>query len=113
MPRTVRPMRNPWKRLIAERQIGAAEWYASAIALLLYSPWQSRMLMTSYAVLQIVDAPRGLWAPGVWEPGEIQSGVSAVIAGAIVAFLVYRFVRRVPWPRRFRLSFLLINAAAA
>jgi len=50
---------------------------------------------------------------GVWLPEEIQSGVSAVIAGAVVAFLVYRFVRRVHWPRRFRLSFLLFNIAAA
>ncbi|HEU4520441.1 MAG TPA: histidine kinase, partial [Thermoanaerobaculia bacterium] len=31
----------------------------------------------------------------------------------VVAFLVYRFVRRVPWPRPFRLSFLLLNVAAA
>lgn len=51
---------------------------------------------------------------GVWLPAEIQSAISAVIAGALVAFLVYRFVRRVPWPRRwFRLSFLLLNIAAA
>lgn len=50
---------------------------------------------------------------GVWLPEEVQSGVSAMIAGAVVAFLVYRFVRRVPWPRRFRLSFLLLNIAAA
>jgi hypothetical protein len=50
---------------------------------------------------------------GEWFPGEIQSGLSAVSAGAIVAFVVYRFLRRVPWPRPFRLSFLLINLAAA
>lgn len=50
---------------------------------------------------------------GVWLPEEIQSGVSAMIAGALVAFLVHRFVRRVPWPRPFRLSFLLFNVAAA
>lgn len=56
---------------------------------------------------------RGMWAPGVWEPGEIQSAISAVSAGAIVAFLAYRFIRRVPWPRHFRPSFLLINVVAA
>jgi LytS/YehU family sensor histidine kinase len=50
---------------------------------------------------------------GVWPAAEIQSGFSAVSAGAIVAFLVYRFVRRLPWPRPFRLSFVLINLAAA
>jgi LytS/YehU family sensor histidine kinase len=49
----------------------------------------------------------------VWPAAEIQSAFSAAGAGAIVAFLVYRFVRRVPWPRRFRLSFLLLNVAAA
>src|SRR5687768_6512877 len=64
----------------------------------------------SYVLLQILPSRRAL---GVWQPGEIQSGVSTLIAGAIVAFLVYRFVRRVPWPRRFRLSFVLINVAAA
>ena len=67
--------------------------------------------MTSYALLPIVAEPPPPW--GYWPAAEIQSGLSAVSAGALVAFLVYRFVRRVPWPRRFRLSFLLINVAAA
>lgn len=71
------------------------------------------LFMTSYAMLQASQRIRGLWAPGVWEPGEIWSALSAVSAGAIVAFLAYRFVRRVPWPRRFRLSFVLVNVAAA
>ncbi|HEX8173045.1 MAG TPA: sensor histidine kinase [Thermoanaerobaculia bacterium] len=66
--------------------------------------------MTFYAFLQSVPQ-RSIW--GVWEPGEIQSAISAATALAIVAFLVYRFVRRVPWPRPFRLSFVLINVAAA
>lgn len=64
----------------------------------------------AYALLQILPSRRML---GEWLPGEIQAGLSSVAAGAIVAFLVYRFVRRVPWPRRFRLSFVLINVAAA
>ena len=62
----------------------------------------------SYAMLQILPSRRVL---GEWQPGEIQSAFSALSAGAIVAFLVYRFVRRVPWPRRLLLSFLL-NVAA-
>jgi two-component system LytT family sensor kinase len=66
--------------------------------------------MTSYALLQLLPSRRML---GVWEPGEIQSGLSSLSAGAMVAFLVYRFVRRVPWPRRLGLSFLLINLVAA
>ena len=65
--------------------------------------------MTSYALLQIIPSRRAF---GVWEAGEIQSAFSALSAGAVVAFLVYRFVRRVPWPRRFFLSFLLNLAAA-
>jgi two-component system, LytTR family, sensor kinase len=69
--------------------------------------------MSSYALLQIAAKPRGMWAPGVWQPGEIESALSSLIAGAIVAFVVYRFVRHVPWPRPFRLSFLFINLAAA
>lgn len=64
----------------------------------------------SYALLQIIPSRRDL---GTWQPGEMQSAFSTLIAAAIVAFLVYRFVRRVPWPRRFRLSFVLINIAAA
>jgi LytS/YehU family sensor histidine kinase len=50
---------------------------------------------------------------GVWHPGEIQSAISALSAGAIVTFLVHRFIRRVPWPRPFRLSFLFLNVAVA
>ena len=69
--------------------------------------------MTSFALMQIVGVLPRLWAPGVWEPGEIQSALSALIAGAIVTFLVYRFVRRVPWPRPFRVSFVILNVAAA
>ena len=67
--------------------------------------------MTSYATLPIAAGSPPPW--GVWPAAEIQSGLSAVSAGAFVAFLVYRFVRRIPWPRRFRLSFVLINVAAA
>ena len=65
--------------------------------------------MTSCAFLPIVLS-RAPW--GVWVPGEIQSGLSAVAAGGAVAFLVYRLVRRVPWPRRFLLAFF-VNLAAA
>lgn len=49
----------------------------------------------------------------VWSRGEIEAAISNVTAGAIVAYLLYRFVRRVPWPRPFRLWFVLLNLAAA
>src|SRR5829696_2476593 len=50
---------------------------------------------------------------GVWTPGEAAAAVSGLSAGAIASFLLYRFVRRVPWPRPFRLRFALIHVAAA
>lgn len=65
--------------------------------------------MTSSALTQIILL-RSVW--GEWLPGETQSAVSALSAGAIAAFLAYRFVRQVPWPRRLLLSFLLNLAAA-
>lgn len=48
-----------------------------------------------------------------WFPGELEAAISQVSAGAVVAFLLYRFVRRVPWPRPFRLRFALLNLGAA
>ena len=48
-----------------------------------------------------------------WNPGEPAAAVSQISAGAILAFLLYRFARRVPWPRPFRLRFALLNVAAA
>ena len=65
--------------------------------------------MTPHALLQFLPSRRAL---GQWQAGEIPSAFSALSAGAIVAFLVYRFVRRVPWPRSLFLSFLLNLAAA-
>lgn len=50
---------------------------------------------------------------GVWGPGEVEAAISNLGAGAVVAFLLYRFVRRVPWPRPFRPRFALLNLAAA
>jgi LytS/YehU family sensor histidine kinase len=48
-----------------------------------------------------------------WMPGEIEAAISYAIAGLVVAFLLYRFVRGVPWPRPFRLRFALLNLAAS
>jgi two-component system LytT family sensor kinase len=57
-----------------------------------------------------------LLAPGFfgdWTPGEPEAAVSQLIAGGVVAFLLYRFVRRTPWPRPFRLRFVLLHAVVA
>jgi LytS/YehU family sensor histidine kinase len=49
---------------------------------------------------------------GEWNPGEIAAAVSGLAAGAVVSYLLYRFVRRVPWPRPFRFQFILVHLAA-
>jgi LytS/YehU family sensor histidine kinase len=61
--------------------------------------------------LALTQDPRAV--PDVWSRGEIEAAVSNVAAGAVVAYLLYQFVRRVPWPRPFRLWFALLNVAAA
>jgi two-component system LytT family sensor kinase len=51
---------------------------------------------------------------GDWTPGEPAAAVSGLIAGAIAAVLLYRFVvRRTPWPRPFRLRFVFLHAVVA
>lgn len=50
---------------------------------------------------------------GRWYPGEPAAAVAGLAAGAITTFLLYRFVRRVPWPRPFRLRFVALHLAAA
>lgn len=44
---------------------------------------------------------------------EITSGAIRIPAGLLVAFAVSRLVRRVPWPRPFRIRFLAMHLAAA
>ncbi len=57
------------------------------------------------ALLQIVDQPSS--------PTETAALVARVLIGLALAYLAYRFVRRLPWPRPFRFRFLLIHIAAA
>jgi two-component system, LytTR family, sensor kinase len=47
-----------------------------------------------------------------WEPGERAAAFSALISGALVAYLLFRFVRRLSWARPFRVRFILLNLAA-
>jgi len=49
---------------------------------------------------------------GNWSPGEAAAAVSGLSAGAVTVFLLYRFVRRTPWPRPFRFSFVLLHLIA-
>src|SRR5687768_16537710 len=44
---------------------------------------------------------------------EATTGVISVSTGVAIAFLVYRFVLRNPWPRPFRLRFAAMHLAAA
>ena len=55
--------------------------------------------------------PRG--GPGEWTAGEVAAGVSQLVAGSVVAFLLYRFIRRTPWPRPFRVRFALLHVVVA
>lgn len=49
----------------------------------------------------------------VWSPDEVAAAVIRPLVGIAVALLVHRLVRRVPWPRPFRLRFLALHLAAA
>lgn len=49
----------------------------------------------------------------VWSHDEIVSAVVRPITGIATAFLVYQLVRRVPWPRPFRVRFLAVHLLAA
>lgn len=57
------------------------------------------------ALLQIVDQPASAT--------ETVAIAARMALGLAIAYLVYRLVRRLPWPRPFRLRFLLIHLAAA
>lgn len=48
-----------------------------------------------------------------WRPGEISTGVTRLAVGLVVVFLVYRLVRRLPWPRPFRLRFAALHLLLA
>ena len=51
--------------------------------------------------------------PAVWSYDEKVSAIVRSIAGIATAFLAYRVVRRVPWPRPFRVRFLAVHLVAA
>jgi two-component system, LytTR family, sensor kinase len=53
-----------------------------------------------------VDAP-------VWRPDEIIAAAIRLPVGAAIIAFVYHFVRRVPWPRPFRLRFAAFHVVAA
>jgi len=44
---------------------------------------------------------------------EITSGAIRLLTGVAIAFLVWRFAVRIPWPRPFRLRFALLHVIAA
>lgn len=57
------------------------------------------------ALLQLADQPRSAT--------DLAADMARVLLGLAVAYLAYRFVRHLPWPRPFRFRFLLIHAVAA
>lgn len=44
-----------------------------------------------------------------WQPGELQAGAVRLVVGLGIVALVYWLVRRVPWPRPFRLRFVALH----
>lgn len=48
-----------------------------------------------------------------WREGEMAGAAIGIGSGLAVAFLVYLLVRRVPWPRPFRLRFLVLHLFGA
>lgn len=49
----------------------------------------------------------------VWTPDEIVALVISATVGVALTVATYRLVRRMPWPRPFRLRFALVHLAAA
>jgi len=49
----------------------------------------------------------------VWSPDEKAAAIVRPLLGVAAAFLVWRFVRRTPWPRPFRLRFALVHLGFA
>ncbi len=48
-----------------------------------------------------------------WREGEMAAAAIGLATGLVIAFLVYRMARRVPWPRPFRLRFFALHLVAA
>jgi hypothetical protein len=48
-----------------------------------------------------------------WQEGELEGAIARVLVGLVVAYLVFRLVRRAPWPRPFRFRFLALHIVAA
>ena len=64
-------------------------------------------ITAALALLQIVDQP---WRSSAT---EFAAFIARPLIGLAIAYLAYRFIRSLPWPRPFRFRFLLIHAAAA
>ncbi len=67
------------------------------------------LLMPLPAIMYLLT---GLFG-GVWTRSEIVSLVVSVTVGVALTLLVYRLVRRMPWPRPFRFRFALLHLVAA
>src|SRR5918993_157573 len=52
-------------------------------------------------------------ATAVWSREEVTGAIVRPVVGAAIAWLAYRLVRRVPWPRPFRVRFLVVHLVAA
>jgi signal transduction histidine kinase len=48
-----------------------------------------------------------------WQKGEPAAAAVGIGSGLLIAFIVYRLARRVPWPRPFRFRFAALHLAGA
>ena len=60
-------------------------------------------------ILATLSRRDGPW----WEPGELESGILRVLTGLVIAGLVHLLLRRLPWPRPFRLRLAAVHLALA
>lgn len=85
----------------------AARGIAAERDALLSSARGDRLSGTGSVIAQIRHS-----APA-WQEGELEGAIARLLVGFAVAYLVFRLVRRAPWPRPFRFRFLALHIVAA
>jgi hypothetical protein len=115
----VNGLARPRQAPFAERQIGTVEWefwgspafpghvYHHAGSL---DPPSDSARMVSMHLVLTSPFPAGMREI---RADELAAGAVRLVAGIAAAYLLYRLVRRVPWPRPFRLRFAAFHLVAA
>lgn len=67
-------------------------------------------MVIAYLIQTTGSRPHG----PLWLPGEIESGLLRIATGLVIALAVHHLlVRRIPWPRPFRLRFVALHLVIA